>query len=104
MSQGHLMPKSAPAHFNTVTHTNISTQYRHYTMLTYLAISIPWSPRAQVQHNNADGCKKMPGELSCRDRGCLVPRTQCSTQPLMDSSWHLPLGSQRRIETRACSP
>ena len=41
MSQGHLMPKSAPAHFNTVTHTNISTQYRHYTMLTYLAVSYP---------------------------------------------------------------
>ena len=96
MSQGHLMPKSPPGHLKY-------TQYRHCAMLIY-PVSTPWSPSTQVLHDNADGCKKRPAELSCRDAGCLVPRTQCTTQPLMDSSWHLPLGSQRRIETRACGP
>ena len=41
MRQGHLMPKSPSSNLNTATHTNISTQYRHYTMLTYLAVSYP---------------------------------------------------------------
>ena len=83
------MPKSPPGHLNTVTHTNISTQYRHYTMLTYLAISIPWSIPAQVQHNNADGCKKRPGGL----QGQGVPGASCPVQHAASDGFFLALAT-----------
>ena len=54
-------------------------------------VSTPWSPRTQVLHDNADGCKKRPGELSCRDRGarCLAPSAALSLWWILLGTCHL---------------